>query len=222
MADKYTGTPPSERTVVRRLPERGRYERDTIDKILDEALVCHVGFVADAQPYVIPTLHVRMQDRLYLHGAVANRMLRTLEGGVDVCVTVTLLDGLVLSRSWFHHSVNYRSVVVLGRAVEVTDRDEKVAALRSLVEHVVPGRSGDSRAPSDTELRRTRVLAIPLDEASAKVRAGPPKEEADDLALPYWGGEVPMALRVTGAPVADSHTPAEWKAPGYIAELHRT
>src|SRR5438093_6317808 len=173
---------PTDRTRVRRLPARASYERATIDAILDEGLVCHVGFTVDGQPYVIPTVYARVGDELYIHGSAASRMLRTLEDGVPVCLTVTLLDGLVLARSAFHHSVNYRSVVVLGTATEVTGREEKLAALRAVVEHVVPERWEDVRAPTDQELRATTVLRLPLAEVSAKIRTGFPLDDADDLA----------------------------------------
>jgi hypothetical protein len=214
-----TATPPSERTKIKRLPDRGEYDRAAIDAILDEALVCHVGFEVDGQPYVIPTLHARVGEQLYLHGAPANRMLRTLGGGVDACVTVTLIDGLVLSRSWFHHSVNYRSVVVLGRAVEVTGKDEKLRALAALVEQIVPGRTADSRPPTDAELRATLVLALPLTEASAKVRTGPAVEDEEDVALGHWSGVVPLALDVSGAPAPDSYVTAGTAVPDYVAAL---
>src|SRR5204862_3189158 len=171
------------RVQVRRLHERGAYDRDTIDAILDEALICHVGFVVDDQPYVIPTIHARDGDTLYLHGSTASRMLRTLDAGVHVCVTVTIQDGLVLARSAFHHSMNYRSVVVLGTAVEVEDPEERLHALEVISEHVTPGRWNDVRRPSDVELRQTRILRVGLDEASAKMRTGPPKDDEDDLSL---------------------------------------
>ncbi len=193
----------SPRTRVTRLPQRGAYDRATVDAILDEALVCHVGFVQDGQPYVIPTLHARVGTTLYLHGSAASRMLKTLRAeGVPVCVTVSLLDGLVLARSAFHHSVNYRSVVVLGEAREVTDPDEKDAALRALVEQVAAGRSAVVRPPSPLELRATMVLAVPIDEASAKVRTGPPVDDEEDYALPVWAGVLPLRMAV-GEPEAD-------------------
>ena len=191
------------RSTVRRLPERARYDRATVDAILDEGLVCHVGFVVDGQPYVIPTIHARMGDHLVIHGSAAARMLRTLAGGVPLCVTVTLVDGLVLARSAFHHSLNYRSVVVLGRATEVADPEEKRRALDAIVEHVVPGRLAHVRPPKESELRQTRVLSLPLSEASAKVRTGPPKDDEEDYALPVWAGELPLRLQ-TLAPVPDS------------------
>jgi nitroimidazol reductase NimA-like FMN-containing flavoprotein (pyridoxamine 5'-phosphate oxidase superfamily) len=193
---------PTPRTTVRRLPERARYDRETIDAILDEGLVCHVGFVVDGQPYVIPTIHARMGDHLVIHGSAAARMLRTLAGGVPLCVTVTLVDGLVLARSGFHHSLNYRSVVVLGRATEVADPADKRRALDAIVEHVVPGRLPGVRPPKESEMRQTRVLSLPLSEASAKVRTGPPKDDEEDYGLPVWAGELPLRLQAL-APVPD-------------------
>ncbi len=190
------------RTKVRRHPERGQYDRATIDAILDEALICHVGFVVGGQPYVIPTIHARAGDHVYVHGSAASRMLRTLGAGVPACLTATLLDGLVLARSGFSHSMNYRSVVVLGLATEVTDGAEKLAALEAIVEHVVPGRWAEARLPNEVEMRQTSVLRMPLDEASAKIRTGPPKDAEEDLDLGVWAGVIPLAL-VPGTPVAD-------------------
>jgi nitroimidazol reductase NimA-like FMN-containing flavoprotein (pyridoxamine 5'-phosphate oxidase superfamily) len=190
----------TERTKVRRLPARASYQREAIYAILDEALICHVGFSVDGQPFVIPTIHWRDGDTLYFHGSAASRMLRTLRGGVDACVTVTLLDGLVLARSAFHHSMNYRSVVVFGKAREVTDREEKERALQTLVEHITPERAAAVRPPNEIELRQTLVLALPLHEASAKTRSGPPVDDEADYALPVWAGVVPVSL-VRGEPV---------------------
>lgn len=187
------------RTTVRRHPERGDYDRATVHPILDEALFCHVGFVHDGHPFVIPTIHARTGETLYLHGSPASRMLRELERGVDVCVTVTLLDGVVLARSVYNSSMNYRSVVVLGLARLVEDADEKLAALAAIVDHVAPGRAADARAPSEKELAGTKVLAVALTEASAKVRSGPPGDFDHDLDLPIWAGVVPVRL-VAGAP----------------------
>ncbi|MGH9519184.1 MAG: pyridoxamine 5'-phosphate oxidase family protein [Terriglobales bacterium] len=187
-------TAPTPRTRIARLPERGAYDRETIYGILDSAFFCHVGFVADGQPMVIPTLYGRRGDRLYIHGSAASRMLRGLKGGLDCCVTVTILDGLVLARSAFHHSANYRSVVVLGRATAVDEEGEKVAALEIISENVVPGRWRDVRPPSAQELKATQVLSLGLEEASAKIRRGPPKDEAEDYALPVWAGVVPARL----------------------------
>lgn len=193
---------PTERTQVRRLPKRGVYDRAQIDAILDAGLVCHVGFVADGQPYVLPTGYVRVGDQIYLHGSAAGRMLRTLASGLDVCVTVTLLDGLVLARSAFHHSVNYRSVVILGKARLVTDPAERVEALWAFTNHVVPGRWEEVRPPNEQELKATSVLALELNEVSAKVRQGPPVDDEEDYALPVWAGVVPVRLSL-GQPVAD-------------------
>ncbi len=201
-------------TRVRRHPERGVYERPAIDAILDEALFCHVGFVIDEQPYVIPMIHARAGDVLYLHGSPASRMLRTLAEGVDVCVTATLLDGIVLARSVYNHSMNYRSVVVLGRARAVTDADEKLAALEAVVEHVVPGRWQDARHPNKKELAGTSVLVLGLDQASAKVRRGPTKDFDDDVELPIWAGVIPMRL-VAGAAETDALVPDGVALPPY-------
>jgi uncharacterized protein len=194
----------TKRTTVRRLADRAVYDRAAIHAILDEALLCHVGFVVDGAPFVIPTIHVRVGDTLYFHGSAASRMLRSLRDGVDACVTVTLLDGLVLARSAFHHSMNYRSVVVFGKGREVIDAGEKRAALDALVEHVVPGRAAIVRAPNEIEMKQTLVIAIPLAEASAKVRTGPPLDDEEDYALDVWAGVIPMAL-VKGEPVEDLH-----------------
>lgn len=193
---------PSPRATVRRTPERGAYDIATIHAILDDGFLCHVGFVQDDQPFVIPTLYVRDGDTIYLHGAPLSRMMRHLEEGLPLCLTVTHVDGLVLARSAFHHSINYRSVVVLGRGHAITDRAEKEAALRVLVDHVVPGRSSDTRGPSAQELKATLVVAVPLAEASAKVRTGPPKDAPRDYALDVWAGELPLRLQALD-PVPD-------------------
>jgi uncharacterized protein len=190
------------RTTLGRKPSRGTHEEAKIHAILDEALVCHVGFVDGGQPYVIPTLHVRVGDALYLHGSQRSRMLGALRAGAPVCVTVTLMDGLVLARSAMHHSMNYRSVVVLGTAEEVRDREEKLRVLEALVEHVARGRSRETRAPDEGELQATAVVRIPITEASAKVREGPPVDLEEDYALPFWAGVVPLRLEVR-PPVAD-------------------
>jgi nitroimidazol reductase NimA-like FMN-containing flavoprotein (pyridoxamine 5'-phosphate oxidase superfamily) len=196
------GRSPSERTRVRRLPERGAYDREQIQAILDAGLVCHLGFVHDGHPFVIPTLYGRVGDEVYVHGSSASRTLRTLKGGVDACLTVTLVDGLVLARSIFHHSINYRSVVVLGRAVEVVDRDEKLRALEAFGERILPGRWAEVRPPTEQELKATSILRLPLDEASAKLREGPPKDDEEDYELAVWAGVIPLALRA-GEPQAD-------------------
>src|SRR3954468_23538823 len=197
---------PTPRTTLRRLPARGRFDRETVNAILDEGLVAHVGFVADGQPFVIPTIHARVGERVYVHGSAASRMLKTLEGGVPVCLTVTLLDGLVLARSAFHHSMTYRSVVVLGDPQPVTEEAEKWDALRAIVEHVAPGRWAEVREPNTKEMAGTLVLRLPIDEASAKVRTGPPIDDEEDYALPCWAGVLPMRL-VPGTPVPDPRLP---------------
>lgn len=199
MATYYNKTP---RTRVRRRAGRGRYDRATIHAILDEGLVAHVGIVAEGQPYVIPVLYARAGGQIYLHGSPLSRLVRDLAEGVPMCLTVTLLDGLVLARSAFHHSMNYRSVVVLGQGRAVREREQKLEALTALVDRIVPGRSEDARGPSAKELRATEVIALAIDEASAKVRTGPPADAAADYALPVWAGVLPLALSV-GAPEAD-------------------
>jgi uncharacterized protein len=188
------------RTRARRLPERAAYDRATVHAILDEGFLCHVGFVAGGQPYAIPTGYARVGETVYLHGSTGSRL--GLWPGMDVCVTVTLLDGLVLARSAFHHSMNYRSVMALGRTRAVRDPEEKEAALRALVEHIVPGRSDEVRGADRRELAATAVLALPLDEVSAKVRTGPPKDDDPDYDLPFWAGVLPLAL-TPGDPVPD-------------------
>lgn len=185
---------PDKRTRVRRLPSRGAYDRDTIYGILDEALLCHVGFVADGLPCVIPMVTAREGDDLLLHGSTASRLTRHLGTGADVCVSVTHLDGVVVARSVFDNSMNYRSVVVFGRARAITNSVEKREALRALVEKVVPGRWQEARQPSDKELKATTILAVPLEKASAKVRSGPPQDDESDLDLPAWAGEIPLRL----------------------------
>jgi len=182
-----------ERLRVKREPQRARYDRETVDAILDEALICHLGFAVDGRPYVIPTLHARVGDRLYVHGSAASRMLRHVSTGAEVCVTVTLFDGLVLARSVFNHSINYRSVVVLGTATNV-EGDEKAAALQAFTEHVAPGRWDEARQPTEQELKATWILSLPLTEASAKVRSGPPEDDPEDLDFPVWSGVVPVHL----------------------------
>src|SRR5438034_4454580 len=193
------------RTTVRRLPARGVYDGEAIYAILDEAYICHVGFVVDGHPFVIPTIHARVGDTLYFHGSAASRMLRSLRDGIDACVTVTLLDGLVLARSAFHHSMNYRSVVILGKGREVVDREEKLRALDAIVEHVVLGRTALVRPPNESEIRQTRVIALPLSEASAKVRTGPPVDEEEDYALDVRADVIPARL-AKGEPIRDDRT----------------
>jgi uncharacterized protein len=190
----------TERTRLRRLPERAAYDRATVHAILDEGFLCHVGFVAGGQPYAIPTGYARVGESIYLHGSTGSRL--GLRPGMDICVTVTLLDGLVLARSAFHHSMNYRSVMVLGRTRAVRAPEEKDAALRALVEHIVPGRTEEVRGPDGRELAATAVLALPLAEVSAKIRTGPPKDDDPDYDLPIWAGVLPLAL-TPGDPVPD-------------------
>jgi uncharacterized protein len=195
---------PTTRTTLRRKADRGRHDRALVHAIVDEALFCHVAVTTAAGPLVLPTVHARVGDHVYLHGATGNALLRTMAEGGEACVAFTLVDGLVLSRSWFHHSMNYRSVVVFGRPERVEDPGEKRAALQALVDHVVPGRSTDTRSPTPEELRATLVVRLSLDEASAKVRTGPPGEEPADLDLDTWAGELPLTLRAD-APVPDPH-----------------
>ena len=209
---------PTTRTRVVRESMRGVYDRDTVNQILDEGLVCHVGFVVDGQPYVIPTVYGRDGDVLYIHGSVASRMLRNLQRGVAVCVTVTLLDGLVLARSVFNHSMNYRSVVVLGTATLVEDPAEKVAALRAVSEHAVPQRWDDARQPNEKELKVTSVLRIPIEEFSAKVRVGPPIDDEPDYSFPTWAGVIPFEVEY-GAPVADEQ--CDRNLPDYVKNYKR-
>lgn len=194
---------PTNKTRLKRLPKRGHFERETINAILDEAFICHVGFAVDGQPYVIPTGFARIGDDLYIHGSSASRMLRSIGEGIDVCVTVTLIDGLVLARSAFHHSMNYRSVVILGKAEMVTDADEKYAALEAFTNHVIPGRWPEIRWPSELELKATTVLRLPITEASAKIRTGDPVDDDEDYAMNVWAGVLPLTL-TPGEPVADA------------------
>lgn len=196
--------PVTERTRLKRLPKRGVFDRAAIHDILDEGFVCHVGFVVDGQPFVIPTGYARVGDDIYLHGSAASRMIRSLAAGLDVCVTVTLVDGLVLARSAFHHSMNYRSVMILGQARLVTDPDEKTEALRAFTNHIVPDRWDALRPVTSQELLGTSVLALPIEEASAKVRSGPPVDDDEDLQWPVWAGVIPLSLQAA-APVADAH-----------------
>jgi nitroimidazol reductase NimA-like FMN-containing flavoprotein (pyridoxamine 5'-phosphate oxidase superfamily) len=212
--------PPSERSTVRRLPARGAYDRATIHAILDEGLVCHAGFALDGQPFVVPMAYARVGEKLYLHGAPASRMLRALAAGAPACVTVTLVDGLVLARSAFHHSINYRSVVVLGVATAVDDAEERLVALRAIVEHLVPQRWGDTRRPNARELAQTLVVSLPLGEASAKLRAGGPLDDEEDLPLEHWAGHVPLAI-VPGAPVPCTKGRAELPVPRYASAWAR-
>jgi len=206
---------------LKRLPKRAEYDHAAVYKILDEAFVCHVGFVADGKPVVIPTSYARIGDDLYIHGSAASRMLRSLEAGIDVCATVTLIDGLVLARSAFHHSINYRSVVVFGVAQRVDDPEEKLEALHAFTDHIAPGRWEEIRRPTESEMRATLVLKLPLDEVSAKVRTGPPIDDEEDYGLAVWAGVVPLELRAA-APVGDDRLRPDIQAPDYARNYARS
>ncbi len=197
---------PSPRTRLRRMPARADYERDTIVAILDEGMVAHLGFAMDGQPYVVPTLHARVGDQIYFHGSSASRTVRALAAGAPMCLTVTLLDGLVLARSAVHHSVNYRSVVVLGQARAIVDPAEKTAAIEAFTERLIPGRWEEARWPTAKELKAIQVLALPLDEASAKLRVGGPVDDEEDYALDTWAGVIPLRT-VAGEPIPDERLP---------------
>jgi nitroimidazol reductase NimA-like FMN-containing flavoprotein (pyridoxamine 5'-phosphate oxidase superfamily) len=211
----------TERTKLKRLPKRGHFDRETVYGILDEGFICHVGFAPQGQPFVIPTGYARVDDKLYVHGSQASRMLRTLSGGIDACVTVTIVDGLVLARSAFHHSMNYRSVVIFGRARIVEDREEKMAALVALSEHIVRGRWADVREPNEEEFIKTTVLELPLVEASAKIRTGPPLDDEEDYALPIWAGVIPLSLQA-GEPINDPRLPDGIEVPEYALNYRRS
>ena len=210
-----TTRPENDRSQVKRLPQRAVYDWAAIDEIVDTAVICHVGFIDDGQPFVIPTIHVRLGDKIFLHGSPASRMLRTLGRGADACITVTHVDGLVLARSAFHHSMNYRSAVLFGKGATVDDEEQKLAVLRSLSERLVRGRWADVRPPSEEELRKTLVVSIAIDEASAKVRTGPPLDDEEDYAISVWAGVLPLRL-TAAAPVADPRLAAGIALPQYI------
>jgi len=209
---------PTPRTRVVREPQRAVYDREVVNQILDEAFLCHVGFVADGQPFVIPTSYGRDGDLLYIHGSAASRMLRNLNQGVPVCITVTLLDGLVLARSVFNHSMNYRSVVILGVATLVDDPAEKLAALRALSEHILPHRWDDARQPNEKELKATSVLRLPISEFSAKVRVGPAVDDEEDYSFPTWAGVIPLEMN-SGTPIRDER--CEQELPAYLKSYSR-
>ena len=213
--------PRTARTTLKRLPKRGSHEREVIDRILDEGFICHVGFVVNGQPFVIPTGYARVEDNLIVHGSQASRMLRALGQGIDVCVTVTLIDGLVLARSAFHHSMNYRSVMVFGRARVIDDRAEKLQALFDLSEHMIPGRWKDVREPSEEELQQTTVLSLPIEEGSAKIRTGPPLDDEEDYTLDVWAGVIPLKV-VAETPISDPRLPANISIPDYAARYSRS
>jgi len=211
---------PTERTRVVREPHRGAYDRETIHEILDEGFVCHVGFETDGQPFVIPTLYARVGDAIYFHGSAASRMLRGAAAGVPVCITVTLIDGLVLARSVFNHSMNYRSVVALGKATLVDGSAEKLEALHAFTEKILPGRWEDARQPNEKELKATSILKLPLTEISAKVRSGPVLDDEEDYALPVWAGIVPLHLQ-SEAPIRDERCDPAIPTPAYAAKYKR-
>jgi uncharacterized protein len=217
MSHPHTPTP---RTRLVREPERAVYDREAAYRILDEGFLCHVGFVVEGQPFVIPTSYGRKDDSLYIHGSAASRMLRQMKESVPVCITVTLLDGLVLARSIFNHSMNYRSVVVLGKAVLVDNPAEKIEALRLLSEHIIPGRWADSRQPNEKELKATSVLRVPIDEFSAKVRKGPAVDDEADYSFPTWAGVVPLEMKA-GQPIADARLMEGQTVPEYARQYSR-
>ncbi len=215
--EKFIAT---EKTTVKRLPKRGEYDRAAVYQILDEAFLCHVGFAVDGQPFVIPTGYARIADKLYIHGSPASRMLRSLAESIEVCVTVTLLDGLVLARSAFHHSMNYRSVVVIGKATVVESHEEKFAALKAFTNHVIPNRWIEVREPNEREIKGTLVLELPLVEVSAKVRTGPPIDDEEDYGIPVWAGVLPLQM-TPSAPVKDELMPADIELPDYVLNYSR-
>lgn len=212
--------PQTSRTKLKRIPKRGAYDRETINAILDEAFICHVGFAVEGQPYVIPTGFARVGDDVYIHGSSASRMLKDLAKGVDVCVTVTLIDGLVLARSAFHHSMNYRSVVILGKAEMVTGADEKNQVLQAFTEHIIPGRWAEVRLPTELELKATTVLRLPITEASAKIRTGDPVDDDEDYSMNAWAGVLPLTL-TPGAPIADTKLSSDIQPPDYVTNYRR-
>jgi uncharacterized protein len=215
-----TSSAPTPRTRVVREPQRAVYDRSVVNRILDEGFICHVGFSVAGHPFVIPTSYGRHEDVLYIHGSAASRMLRNVSGGIPMCVTVTLIDGLVLARSIFNHSMNYRSVVVLGTGTAIEDREEKLAALRLLSEHIVPGRWNEARQPNEKELKATTILRVPIQEFSAKVREGPVVDDEEDYAFPVWAGVLPINL-VTGDPINDSRLDEKISIPEYVKNYSR-
>jgi nitroimidazol reductase NimA-like FMN-containing flavoprotein (pyridoxamine 5'-phosphate oxidase superfamily) len=206
----------TERTRIKRVPKKGHYDLETVYAILDAGLICHVGFTVEAQPFVIPTAYGRLDNRLFIHGSPASRMLKSLQQGIEVCVTVTLLDGLVLARSAMHHSMNYRSVVLFGTAELVSEREDKLQALYAFTEHVMPGRWAETREPNEQELKATTVLALPINEASAKIRTGPPVDDAADYELPYWAGVIPLSVEA-GEPIVDPKLTEGIVVPEHVA-----
>ena len=217
---RVTPSEPTSRTRVKRLPERAIHDEDVITAIVDEALICHVGFIHDGYPVVIPTIHARSGDTLYFHGSPASRMLLDMKQGAEVCITVTLVDGLVMARAPFHSSMNYRSVVIFGAARFVDDPAEKETAFRLVTEHVAPGRWEDSRLPTAKETKGTAILAVSMAEASAKVRSGPPEDDAEDYDLPLWAGVVPLRM-VADPPINDPALRVDVGVPGYLSDYKR-
>jgi len=211
---------PTRKTTLKRIPKRGNFDREVINSILDEAFICHVGFVADGQPYVIPTAYGRVGNDLYVHGSSASRLMRSLADGIDICVTVTLIDGLVLARSAFHHSINYRSIVIIGNAEMVTGDEEKIKALEAFTEHLIPGRWNDVRPPTDLELKATIVLRLPINEASAKMRTGDPVDDEADYTLSVWAGVLPLALKA-GEPIPDARLNPDIEPQEYVQRYKR-
>lgn len=216
-----TSSAPTPRTRVVREPQRAVYDREAVNRILDEGFICHAGFTLDGQPFVIPTSYGRHEDVLYIHGSAASRMLRNVSGGIPMCVTVTLLDGLVLARSIFNHSMNYRSVVVLGKGTAIGEGEEKLEALRLLSEHIVPGRWNEVRQPNEKELKATTIIRLPITEFSAKVREGPVIDDEEDYSFPVWAGVLPLNL-VTGAPINDSRLSEKVRLPDYVKNYSRS
>ncbi|MDQ2995860.1 MAG: pyridoxamine 5'-phosphate oxidase family protein [Chloroflexota bacterium] len=210
--------PKTARNKVKRLPERGHYDAATIYPIVDAALICHVGFVLEGQPFVIPTLHARQDDTILLHGAKGSRLLRHIQSGGEVCITITHVDGIVLARSVFHHSINYRSAVLFGKGALIVDAQAQLQALEAFTERLLPGRWQDARPPNALELKQTTVIAVQIESASAKLRTGPPGDEADDLDLPVWAGVLPLR-QITGAPLADPQLSPSIELPDYIRDF---
>lgn len=211
---------PTQRTQVHRLPERGHYDRETVYAILDEALICHLGYAVNGRPRVIPTMHARIDDTLYMHGSAASGTLKALKEGIDVCVAATIVDGLVMARSSFHSSINYRSVIVYGRGHEVTDRNEILLAAHAITEHALAGRGDEARVPNDSEIKQTTFLALPIDEASAKIRIGPPKDDQEDYALPIWAGIIPIRT-IADPPIDDPLLAPGISPPPSVTEYRR-
>jgi nitroimidazol reductase NimA-like FMN-containing flavoprotein (pyridoxamine 5'-phosphate oxidase superfamily) len=216
----YPGDLKTPRTTLKRLPDRGSHDWETMAAILDEAIYCHIAFEVDGQPYAVPTNYARDGHTLYIHGSAASRMLRSLSGGIRMCFTVTLIDGLILARSAFHNSVNYRSVMALGTARLVEDEDEKLRGLELITDHVVPGRWAESRPPTRRELKGTSVLRLEIEEASAKLRPGGPKDEPEDMDFPVWAGRIPLSL-TAGPPEPDPEMRVDLPAPPYVQPYTR-